>query len=215
MLKVLENIINFIFPSERSAKILEAMSASDISEAIARAEDIPDKRFKALFNYKDPFARQAVWEIKYHANKNIAEKISILLYEFILEELSDMSSFGNFTNPLAIPVPSGRKSIRERGFNQCELILKMIRKADEGNMLDFSFDSVKKISETEKQAETKNRSERIKNLSGSFYADPSKVSGRCIVIIDDVITTSSTMKEMAKILMEAGAKKVSGFSIAH
>ena len=59
------------------------------------------------------------------------------------------------------------------------------------------------------------KSERLKNLKGCFSANSELVKNRNIILIDDVITTGTTMNEATKTLREAGAKKVIGFSLAH
>jgi predicted amidophosphoribosyltransferase len=61
----------------------------------------------------------------------------------------------------------------------------------------------------------KNRNERLKNLKDCFSADEKKIKNRNIILIDDVITTGTTMNEASKTLKDAGAKKVIGFSLAH
>lgn len=52
------------------------------------------------------------------------------------------------------------------------------------------------------------------NLLDSFEADD-RVSGKYVILIDDVVTTGSTMLEARKELLSKGAKKVLGFTIAH
>jgi ComF family protein len=215
MLRIIEKILSFVFPGSQEVGEMEEMSKEKLFEKIPKATEMPNKKFKALFQYKDKFARRAIWEIKYRGNRKIVEKFSELLYEFIIDEVSDLSSFSNFINPLLVPVPSGKRSSREKGFNQCELITKELIRLDKEKIFDYSYGAVKKIRETKKQSEIKNRSERLKNLSGSFSANQDYVKGRCIIIIDDVITTSATMTEISKILREAGAKDVVGFAIAH
>jgi competence protein ComFC len=168
---------------------------------------------------KTGLARTAIWEIKYRGNKKIAATFSKLLYESILEELSDAALFSDFKSPLLIPIPASRRSIKERGFergfNQCELIGKEIAKLDEGRNFEIAFDALAKIKETPHQSKLKNKAERLKNLSGCFKASEEKVSGRNIILIDDVITTGATMREAMKTLHEAGAKNIISLALAH
>lgn len=209
-----EIIFSLILPKDAGVLEIESMSEVDIAEKIPRAPDCEGGKCKGLFHYKDPLARTAVWEIKYKGNKKIAEKFAKLLYEFIIEEISDDAMFANFTDPLLIPIPASRSTLKKRGFNQCELIVKEIGKiSGEGNF-EIDCNVLKKIKDTPHQSKLKNRAERLENLKDSFGASE-KVKGRNIIVIDDVITTGATMREAMKTVRTAGAKKVIGFAIAH
>ena len=211
----LENLLSIILPKSRRILEIEGATENELVEKIPRAEITSNENFKALFQYKNELARLAIWEIKYKNNRKIAEKFSRLLYEFILEEISDEMAFFNFKNPLLLPVPAGKMSLRKRGFNQCELLAEEIIKLDQDKTFELSLDALKKIKETENQVRTKSRKERLGNLSDSFWVDSEKVHGRNVILVDDVITTGATLEEISKTLKRAGAKKVIGFSIAH
>ncbi len=211
---LLEKILSLILPKGEEIQGIEDMSEEEIALKIPLAGEL-DGKYKAIFQYKNNFARKAIWEIKYRANKKITGKFSKLLYEFIIESISDDMAFSNFNSPLIIPVPGSRNSFKIKGFNQSELIVREIAKLDTGKIFDFSFDSLRKIKETENQSKVKNRERRLKNLIGCFEADTQKVYGRSVIVIDDVITTGATMREISKTLRDAGAKKVIGFALAH
>lgn len=210
-----EKIFSLILPKEDDTFLIENMSDEQILEEIPRANEIGNNKYKALFQYRNKISRKAIWEIKYCANKKIIQKFSKLLYEFIIDEISNNISFSNFNNPLLIPIPIGKNNLKERGYNQCELIINEIKKLDTEKIFEYSFDSVYKIKNTLHQSKLKNRTKRLKNLDGCFYADPKKIQGRNIIIIDDVITTGATMSEISKTLKKAGAKKVIGFALGH
>lgn len=208
-------ILSFILPKETDVVEMENLSIEELVEKIPRAGELEGIKCKALFQYKNKIARKAIWEIKYRGNKKIAEKLSKLFYEFILETAADEMLFSNFTNPLLLPIPASKSTLKERGFNQCELIAKEVEKIDIGKNFEINFNALRKIKETPHQSKSKNRAERLENLKNSFGTDSKKVKGRNIIVIDDVITTGATMKEAMKTLHAAGAKKVLGFAIAH
>ena len=108
-----------------------------------------------------------------------------------------------------------KKDLYTRGYNQSELIVKEIVKIDGNKNFQYIQNSLTKIKETPHQSKLKNKTERLKNLKNCFSADAEKVKGRNIILIDDVITTGTTMSEASRTLKEAGAKNVIGFSIAH
>jgi len=211
----IDSILNLILPKDLEIVEIEGMPETDIIKEVPEANEIKDSKYKALFQYKNKISRKAVWAIKYSKNKEILNKFSNLLYEYILENITDEISFSNFNNPLLIPIPMHKNNLKERGYNQSELIAKEIYKIDERKNFDIELGALIKIKETPHQSELKNKSERLKNLKGCFSANSELVKNRNIILIDDVITTGTTMGEASKTLREAGAKKVIGFSLAH
>ncbi len=107
-----------------------------------------------------------------------------------------------------VPVPLSRTRLRERGYNQAELIANHIAKITEKNLLNV----LKRIKHTQAQANL-SRKERIENVREAFVAD-NKVNGLRIIVIDDVFTTGSTLNECAKALYKKGAKEVYGLTFA-
>lgn len=213
--KFTDSILNLILPKDIEVEEIENMSEIDILNNIPEANEIKNSKYRALFQYKNKLLRKAVWAIKYNKNQKIITKFSNLLYEFILENISEEIAFSTFDNPLLIPIPMHKNNLRERGYNQSELIVKEIFKIDEGKNFDMSSRALLKIKETPHQSKLKNKNERLKNLKNCFYADEKIVKNRNIILIDDVITTGTTMNESSKILKIAGAKKIIGFSLAH
>jgi len=210
-----DDLLSLILPKDADTAEIESMSLEVLSEKIPRSHELEENTHKTLFQYKNKIARKAIWEIKYKGNPKIAGKFSTLFYEYILETISDETIFSNFTDPLLVPIPASKLSLKERGFNQCELIAKEIKKIDNKKNFEICLSVLLKIKETLHQSKLKNRSKRFKNLQGCFRADHEKIKGRNVILIDDVITTGATMKEASKTLRKAGAKKVICFGIAH
>ena len=211
----IDSILDLILPKDFEIAKIEDMSEIDILNNVPPANEIKDSKYKALFQYKNKLSRKAIWAIKYNKNQKIIKKFSNMLYEFILENITDETSFSNFNNPLFIPIPMHKNNLKMRGYNQSELIAKEIFKIDEGKNFDISLDALIKIEETPHQSTLKNKSERLKNLKNCFCADEKLVKNRNIILIDDVITTGTTMNEASKTLKNAGAKNIIGFSLAH
>ncbi len=210
---VLSYFLDIFLPKEEKTLELENLSSEKLLE-LERSDDIRDEKLKSLFNYKNKTVRQIIWEIKYNKNQKILENLSKIFYEFILEEISDEILFGNFKNPIIVPIPS-LGSLKEKGYNQAELLANEIFRNDGGKNFRIETNVLFKIKETDKQSRIKNRSERLKNLVGAFSANSNKIANQNIILIDDVITTGATMNEAVRALKEAGVKKVLGFSIAH
>lgn len=110
---------------------------------------------------------------------------------------------------LVIPVPLHRRKLRQRGFNQTELIAKAA--------LKFGFLRGRlslRPGVLGRQRETRSqigltRPQRRENMRGAFVvARPQEIVGREILLVDDVFTTGTTVSECARVLRRAGASKV-------
>lgn len=167
-----------------------------------------------LFHYKDNKVRAIIWELKYRENTKVLDHIGKVLYEEIIALASDIVLFNSDAEFLLIPIPMTSARRIERGYNQSEYIAKSILENDLGHTLIYAPQWLEKIKETPRQSRSESKQERISNLTGAFQAD-SRVDGRCIILIDDVVTTGSTLSEARKTLLEAGARNVYAFTIAH
>jgi ComF family protein len=181
-----------------------------------------------IFDYRHPSIKKALWLLKYKGRKRLANVFAEIIYEKILEELSELSIMENFINPILIPIPLSVKRYRERGFNQAELICKELIKINNIRHLPANFGAggvylklenniLIKIKETEHQARIRERNIRLKNLAGSFAikGNQQNIEKRNIILIDDITTTGATLNEARKILKHAGARKVIAFTAAH
>jgi len=109
---------------------------------------------------------------------------------------------------LVIPVPLHRSKKRQRGFNQAELIArKALRRL---SLPDAQLASgILARSRTTASQIGLTRPQRAENIRGAFrVAHPGKVAGRNVLLVDDVLTTGTTVSECARILRKAGAKEV-------
>ena len=176
-----------------------------------------------LYDYRHPPIKKALWFFKYKGKKRLASIFAEIIYGKILEELSDLSAMENFNNAILIPIPLSPKRYRERGYNQAELICRELIKINDlrhGVNVKLENNVLIKPKETEHQARIENRTERLKNIRGSFAVknakeNRSKIKGRDIILIDDITTTGATLNEARKILKRAGARKVIAFTVAH
>ncbi len=118
---------------------------------------------------------------------------------------SVLNCMPEFSADVIVPVPMHKDDVRERGYNQSELICKVI-----SQRLNTPCNAklVIKNRVTERQ-KTLTKTERAVNLSGAFsLTDANAVKGKNILIIDDVCTTGATLVEIVKLLKEGGADKV-------
>ena len=108
-----------------------------------------------------------------------------------------------------IPVPLGTRRFRGRGFNQAIELARHLRKL---TGVEVRTDLVTRVRETAEQAALP-RDERRKNVRGAF-ALLQPLPYTHVAILDDVVTTGSTVNEIAKLLRQAGAEKIQVWAIA-
>lgn len=126
--------------------------------------------------------------------------------------LRSNSPEGQIENFVIVPVPLYWQKERQRGFNQTDLIAGCL---SENTGLPIVKDALKRIKNTASQVELKDKEKREINVLGCFeVVKPELVSGKNILLLDDVFTTGATMKEAASAIKEAGAGKIIGLVVA-
>jgi competence protein ComFC len=218
----LDTILNIIFPVKcmLCGKAGADLCLECLKEAPGAERESASWIFP-LYDYRHPAIKKSLWLLKYKGKKRLAKIFAEILYEKILEELSELSVLQNFTDPILIPIPLSPARYRERGYNQAELICKELIKINnlrDGVDMQFNKNVLTKPGETEHQARIKDRQARIKNIVGSFVVKEDKlnlIKGRNVILIDDILTTGATLSEARKTLKQAGARKVIAFTVAH
>jgi ComF family protein len=167
-----------------------------------------------LFKYRENRVRALVWELKYKENILALEHIGKRLYEEIIEHISDIVLFDSDAEFLLIPIPISYERRSTRGYNQSEHIAKAILEYDTGHSLLYAPQWFSKVKDTPEQNKSTSKQERIQNLHGCFEADP-RVAGKYVILVDDVVTTGSTLFEARVTILSAGARNVYAFTIAH
>ena len=109
-----------------------------------------------------------------------------------------------------VPVPLHPKKLRERGYNQAELLAREIGK---GTGLPVDTGLLSRTRHTLPQARSGGPTRRRDNMAGAFDCG-SDVSGRSFILVDDVCTTGSTLNACGEALLAAGASSVWGLALA-
>jgi ComF family protein len=108
----------------------------------------------------------------------------------------------------AVPLDKARQ--RDRGYNQS---LYLARPLAWETKLPIDASIIKRIKKTKSQVGL-SLEERKVNVTGAFWAEQKFVNGKTILIIDDVVTTGSTINSCAEALMKAEASRVYGLTLA-
>ncbi len=214
-------LLEIIFPKSPQLKALEALSPNDFLHKVERCIGTDSPVVDAIFQYRTPLMREAIWQLKYHGNKKIARLLAEHLYEEMITLAGD--DFENVSSESSaqiffLPIPLSAKRKKERGFNQGELLCKEIVKIDTAKVFTYLPQCVEKIKDIPSQTSISDRRKRIKNVRGCFQVPEnmkSAVRGKTFILIDDVTTTGSTLEEGRRALLSAGAKKVICLAVAH
>lgn len=113
--------------------------------------------------------------------------------------------------PLVMPVPLHLARLRERGFNQSLLLARHVARA---TGFDLDWLSLRRTRPTPSQAAL-GKGHRRENVRDAFAVEaPAAVQGRDILLVDDVSTTGSTLEACSRALLESGAERVFGLTVA-
>lgn len=215
MKKLVEKILLFIFPKKcASCGKADFYICPKCRKNLPKPERNLEDWITSVWSYKDAGLRRLLWLLKFHGRFNILEDLSDELYDEFVAEFSEKAIFENFQDIILVPIPITRKKFRKRGYNQAELIAKVISGKSDGKISVKNF--LEKIKETTPQSHIKNRRIRLENIRGCFSVKENiNLRGKNIVIIDDITTTFGTLKEARKVLRNSGARKIYAFTIAH
>ncbi len=218
LIKSIKNsILDILFPERCiGCHIRGNILCNNCISKIRNAERETENSIVALYDYRDPIIKRAIWKLKYHNRRHLGEKLGQLLYDGLVEDISDLKQYmGN--NPIyVIAVPISPNRMKKRGYNQAEVIARNFCICGGKEVLELKKNLVIKKGETIPQAKITNRTKRLNNVHGVFgIKNPEQVVGKTIIVIDDVTTTGATLTEIIKLLKKSGAKRVVGFAVAH
>lgn len=228
-----QSFINFIFPPfcpicESELKLTERFICEDCYSHIKTIEShfcrkcgapLEEKRktckyckgitfhfskVRALGTFSTPLI-EMIHLLKYERKTLIGNRLGILLGNLFLSDpellLTDM----------ILPVPLHRTRIRERGYNQSTLLAKMVSSI---SGKDLCLDAVVRTKATKSQSKL-DHEERLINLEDAFRVVlPEIIKNKTVVVVDDVLTTGTTLDEITKTLLNSGAQSVYGLILA-
>ncbi|MBM3124753.1 MAG: ComF family protein [Chloroflexi bacterium] len=167
----------------------------------ACAEERP--RFRALRAWAayEGSVRRALHRLKYRKDIGLGETLADAMIPFVRSL--------NWQPDLILPVPLGKKRLRERGYNQVAVVSRPLAAA---MGISFSEQVLFRQKETQSQVGL-NRRERIVNMNQAFSSNR-PVVGKVVILMDDVATTGSTLSSAAGTLYDAGASEVFALTVA-
>ncbi|WP_257350261.1 ComF family protein [Pseudalkalibacillus decolorationis] len=152
---------------------------------------------RSLYQY-NPFLQEIMARYKYRGDAELVK-----LFEHDLRVLFKKE----FKRTLLVPVPLSNERQYERGFNQAELIAKLIGKP--------FYKALERPVHEEKQSK-KSKQERLQHAAIFTLNDEFRetITGADVTIVDDLYTTGATIQAAGKILLDHGARTVSSITVA-
>ena len=174
------------------------ISEQKLCMSCRNSSDYSFDRLWVLFPYIGKY-RKLLAAYKFKGNLALAKYLSEKIMEVIScePELKDC---------VIVPVPPRPGKIKQNGWDQVDYLVKQLVKINKEKIISCCLNRHK--SKTQKHL---NRTERINNLKDRIYLK--KKSPKTVLIIDDVITTGSTLEVCAGVLKKGGAEKVYGLCL--
>lgn len=153
--------------------------------------------------YYETMVRESFLDYKFHEKTWRAATYAAFLEPYVRKEFPQLD--------VVTWVPLGRRSQKDRGFDQSELLAKELAKR-----LELPCEKLlEKIRDTRQQSRLQMPEERRANVLGAYGMRKNVlVSGRRILVVDDVVTTGSTMDECCRVLSSAGAAEIHCVALA-
>ncbi|MDR3616915.1 MAG: ComF family protein [Candidatus Obscuribacterales bacterium] len=149
--------------------------------------------------------RDLIGRFKYDGDKLLATDLSYIM----VNAWSALSERIPASNLLLVPVPLHKHRLRNRGFNQADLLARHLS-------LVTGVKRVNALSRTiyTRPQQTLGRQERLNNVKGAFKVNARLVQGKNIILVDDVCTSGATLIECTEELLQHGAVSVAAITVA-
>lgn len=212
---MLNNFWETIFPKqclscEREGEYLcpDCRAILDVSRSHQSSPTGPLADLYFPLSYQNKLLQNLIKKFKYEP---FVKELSKPLHYLIIEHLELLDKKPDFSDFVIMPVPLAKKRQKWRGFNQAE---EMSIDLAASLKIPVFKQLLIKTKETPEQVSLAGPN-RKENLQGAFSLKNSfLIKNEKVLLVDDVYTTGATLKECARLLREAGAKKVVGLVLA-
>ncbi len=162
----------------------------------------------AIDGIRSPFrfegaVREAVHQLKYRNLRALKPVLCELLHDYMKAH--------PIPGEVLVPVPLHRKRLRERGYNQSQLLAQGLGKL---SGLSMVTDCLVRQNNNPPQARTSTVEERRENVAGAFACRDDRLRGKRVMLIDDVATSGATLDACAAVLKTSGAVSVWALTFA-
>ncbi|MBN1152269.1 MAG: ComF family protein [Dehalococcoidia bacterium] len=166
------------------------------------SRESPVSSVRSVFRFEG-VARNAIHELKYRNLRAIAPTLAAYLDDYLTRNPVEFD--------VVVPVPLHSKRLRTRGYNQAELLSRALARR---KGIPLNTRSLHRTGGGTSQVRSTSAGERRHNVSDAFTCIDESLSGKRILLIDDVCTTGATLEACAATLRSTGVREVYGLTVA-
>lgn len=144
-------------------------------------------------------AKDLIWHLKFNGTQAAASEVANSLVAYV----------PNDPDYVIVPIPTATSRIRQRGYDQANLIARELAKKTKTPYSPV----LRRIGQTNQRGSS--RDQRTSQLENAYrITHAARIKGKHVLLIDDVFTTGSTLEAAAKVMKYSGARRVTGLVFA-
>ena len=201
-----KRILSFLFPPSEDELQIAGVLPNDFLQLIyvQQHDDVT-----TLLPYSNARVRSAIHLLKFHNHPHAKKLLATVLHQYLCTS--------PHTSPILIPIPLSSKRLRERGYNQ---VTEVIQSALSKEIPATVVKNILVRTRNTTPQTSLSRQERLTNMKDAFAIKNMKnaqksIAGRHIILIDDVMTTGTTLKAAKTALLSLGAASITCVALAH
>ena len=201
MRNVFVKFFDILFPPSPDACLVRTLTQEDMKKnySLHRINDVV-----TLSHFQNPAIRALIHEAKFHGSMRAYSLLSMLLDIYLHENIQKYDA--------VIPIPLSAVRMRERGYNQVYEVIVQNKYARD---IGIEHKILTRIRHTQPQTSL-DKEQRQKNLIDAFsVALPETITGKHILLIDDVVTTGTTLRTAKAELLRYSPKAITCLALAH
>lgn len=203
LVHICTSVLDCIFPPSSDELVVRALTTEQVNQLYT---PMFSDGMCTLAQFQNAHVRALIHEAKFHHNTRAYELLGILMTRY----------FNDTQRPIdiVVPIPLSPARMRARGYNQVHEVLKRTVPPHGAEIRTNIL--IRKI-HTKPQTELK-RSERLQNVRGAFGtadSSASRITGKHLVLVDDVTTTGATLQSAKHVLQRYSPASITCVALAH
>jgi predicted amidophosphoribosyltransferase len=208
-MQYLTRILDLLFPPRDPERLVSLAAANVLGPYVDPT--VHGERTVSLLPYRIPLAKACITEAKFRDSDKAQKLLASMLADYIREWNEDRTALDP-TQCILVPVPLSSKRLKGRGYNQIERIARLTAAELQGIRVDTSL--LSRVRDTPPQTSLGKRA-RLHNMHGAFVANRIPDSAYTYIVLDDVLTTGTTLTAAMTALSDAGTASIYGLALAH
>jgi competence protein ComFC len=194
-------ISDTIFPPSDDLRIVRTLTAAAVTPLL-QVRDVYGAT--ALTDFRDPRVRALIHEAKFHGNRKAFQLLGTLVERYLSER--------TLPYDIIVPIPLSAQRRRTRGYNQVYEVLRTYTAC----ALIIAPKLLTRVRDTKPQTDL-DRDARLSNVKNAFAVthNPGHLTGKHIILVDDVMTTGATLHEAQRALLLYDPGSVTLLALAH